>query len=241
MIFVFTIRLKYVDKSSSLPELIVKHHDKLKSQHVSHIRAILEGKTKHKVALLLDGYDEYKRGTNKEIDEAIESGMGNCFLLLTSRPGYVEKYIQERMDGDVRIDGLNPGNVRECCNLYLGSEELTDKLLQQAEKAELCYLDEHNPGLLRIPIILLMTCVIFDEKQTLPKKKTEIIGTIIQLMMDRSTLRHFGCKSSDLKHLDSLLYALGEHSWKALREDIGQLLLIQVISYCPNLYKIFSI
>ena len=237
--FVFTIRLKYVDKHSSLPELIVNQHDKLKSNHVSQIRAILEGKTKHKVALLLDGYDEYKRGTNKEIDEAIESGIGNCFLLLTSRPGYVEKDIQDRMDGAVTIDGFSPEKIRECCNLYLGSEEETDKLIKQAQEAGIWYLSifGNDPGLLTIPIILLMTCVIFDEKQSLPKKKTEIIGTIIELMMDRSTLRHFGCKSSELQHLDSLLCALGELSWKALQKDIGQLLLIQVISYPPNSYS----
>ena len=251
--FVFTIRLKYVDKSSSLPELIVKQHEKLKSQHVGQIRAILEGKTKHKVALLLDGYDEYKRGTNRDIDEAIKSGIGNCFLLLTSRPGYVEKDIQDRMDGEVRIDGFSPEKIRECCNLYLGSEQQTDKLLNQATSAGICnlYLDSetqieeeptveqaiyaiyhvlnNDPELLRIPIILLMTCVIFDEKQSLPKKRTEIIGTIIQLMMDRSTLKHFGCKSSGLQKLDSLLYALGEQSWTALQKDIGQLLLIKVI------------
>ena len=70
--FVFTVRLKYAEKDVSLPELIVKQHDKLKPQHVSQIRAILEGKTKHKVALLLDGYDEYKKGTNKEIKVRME-------------------------------------------------------------------------------------------------------------------------------------------------------------------------
>ena len=249
--FVFTIQLKYVDKHSSLPELIVNQHDKLKPQHVSQIRPILEGKTKHKVALLLDGYDEYKRGTNKEIDEAIQSGIGNCFLLLTSRPGYVEKDIQDRMDGEVRIDGFSTEKIRECCNLYLGSEEQTDQLLNQAHEAGICnffHISQSrelsvifgipnfgeiwdDPGLLRIPIILLMTCVIFDEKQSLPKKKIEIIGTIIKLMMDRSTLKHFGCKSTDLQCLDSLLYALGEQSWTALRKDIGQLLLIQVIFF----------
>ena len=221
---------------SSIPELIVKQHDKLQSQHVGQIRAILEGKTKQKVALLLDGYDEYKRGTNKKIDEAIESGIGNCFLLLTSRPGYVEKDIQDRMDGEVRIDGFSPEKIRECCNLYLGSEEQTDKLIEQAHQANICYLSKYwnDPGLLRIPIILLMTCVIFDEKQSLPKKKTEI-GTIIQLMMDRSTLKHFSYKSSEMEHLGSLLYALGKQSWNALQKDIGQLLMKQVVHYCPNL------
>ena len=241
--FVFTIRLKYVDKTSSLPELIVKQHAKLKSHHVGQIRAILEGKTKHKVALLLDGYDEYKRGTNKEIDEAIESGIGNCLLLLTSRPGYVEKDIQDRMDGRVKIEGFCYKKIHECCNLYLGSEEQTDKLIKQAQEADICYFSKyrHDPGLLRIPIILLMICVIFDEKQTLPKKKTEIIGTIVELMMDRSTLKHFGCKSLELEHLDSLLYALGELSWIALQKDIGQLLLIQVIFTVPIHINVFSI
>ena len=236
--FVFTIRLKYVDKSSSLSELIVKQHDKLKSQHISQIRAILQGKTKHKVALLLDGYDEYKKGTNTEIDEAIKSGIGNCLMLLTSRPGYVDKDIQERLDGEVIIDGFSLEKIRECCNLYLGSEEQTEILLKQAKKSDICDISRYwnDPGLLRIPIILLMTCVIFDEAQSLPKKKTEIIRTIIQLMMDRSTLKHFGCKSSELQNLDSLLYALGEQSWKALQKDIGQLLLKQVIYYLTNLY-----
>ena len=231
--FVFTVRLKYVEKHLSLPELIVKQHEKLKSQHVGQIRAILEGKTKHKVALLLDGYDEYKRGTNKDIDEAIGSGMGNCFLLLTSRPGYVEKDIQDKMDGAVRINGFGLEKIRECCNLYLGSEWQTEELLRQAVKVQLLHefwrYEHGDPGLLRIPIILLMTCVIFDEKKSLPRSKTEIIKTIIQLLMDRSTLKHFGCKSSELKHLDSLSCTLGEFSLTALQKDTGQLLLAKVV------------
>ena len=130
------------------------------------------------MAVLLDGYDEYKKGTNKEIDEAIESGIGNCFLLLTSRPGYVAKSVRDRMDGEVRIEGFNNENIRKCCDLYLGSKQRTDKLLQLAKKAG---ISEAN--LLRVPIILLMIIVIFDKKQSLPKTKTEIIRTIIQLMI----------------------------------------------------------
>ena len=221
--FVFTIRLKYAEKDVSLPELIVKLHDKLKFQPVGQIRAILEGKTKHKVALLLDGYDEYSKGTNRDIDEAIESGIGNCFLLLTSRPGYAAKSIRDRMDCEVRIEGFNNENIRKCCDLYLGSRQRTDKLLLLAKQAG---ISEAN--LLRVPIILLMICVIFDEKQSLPKTKTEIIRTIIKLMMDRSTLKHFGCKSQDLKQLDNSLEILGKISWTALQNDIGQLLLKKV-------------
>ena len=48
--------------------------------------------------------------------------------------------------------------------------------------------------------------------------------------MERSTLKHFGFKLSDLNHLDHLLFTLGEFSWKALQNNVGQLLLIKVIS-----------
>ena len=64
--------------------------------------------------LLLDGYDEYTAGTNRALDKAIESGIGNCFTILTSRPGtdsgdktYVSQEIRDKMDGEVRIKGFN--------------------------------------------------------------------------------------------------------------------------------------
>ena len=86
--FVWTVRLKNVDKTSSLAEIVQQQHDKLKKFQPGQIQSILEGRTQSKVALLFDGYDEYQPGRNKEIDEAIQSGVGNCFLVLTSRPGY---------------------------------------------------------------------------------------------------------------------------------------------------------
>ena len=65
-------------------EIIRKQHDRLKRVVNEYIESILEGETNHKVLLMLDGYDEYKPGTNDDIDRAIESTIGNCFLILTS-------------------------------------------------------------------------------------------------------------------------------------------------------------
>ena len=84
--FVFLIRLCYVDKESSLAKLIVAQRGKLKPRDIARIESILEGETSHKVLLLLDGYDEYKPGTNADVDRAIEHSVGNCFLIVTSRP-----------------------------------------------------------------------------------------------------------------------------------------------------------
>ena len=54
------------------------------------LRPSLKGNRKHKTLLMLDGYDEYKPGTNKDIDDAIEKTVGSTVLILTSRPGYPE-------------------------------------------------------------------------------------------------------------------------------------------------------
>ena len=219
--FVFTIRLRAVDEESSLPELIVKQHCKLKDHHVGFIQSILLGKTDHKVALLLDGYDEYKKGTNCEVDEAIESGIGNTFLMLTSRPGYLSNKTINKMDGQVTITGFSRSNIWKCAELYLESKERAKEVIHQAEKVGIYQF-------LHVPIMLLMVCVIFDHQGTLPKTKTDTVCTIIELTIDRTTMKRFGCKSSYVRDIDRLLSVLAEFSWKALQKDHGQLLLIKV-------------
>ena len=99
--FVFIIRLRYADKVSSLSELIVAQHDKLDSNDIDHLTYLLKSRTKHKVLLLMDGYDEYKPGANKDVGKAIDSTIGNCFLIVTSHPGYLNKQSRDKMDGEI--------------------------------------------------------------------------------------------------------------------------------------------
>ena len=229
---VFLIRLKYVEKGPSLVEIIKTQHDGLKSLSNEYIQSILEGETNKKVLLMLDGYDEYKPGTNKDIDEAIESTIGNCFLILTSRPGdYLGKSIRDKMDGEIIIEGLSEKNIKVCSTKYLKSEELSEQMFKQAEETGIY-------SLLHIPIILVMTVVVFIQEESLPKTKTGIYETIFRLTMDRTTLKTFGCKSANISKISELLYALGELSWNALQNDVQQLLLKQVIEFF-KLQRIF--
>ena len=209
-------------KGPSLTEIIKKQHDGLKQVANQYIKSILEGETNHKVLLMLDGYDEYKLGTNDDIDEAIESGKGNCFLILTSRPGdYLSKSIRDKMDGEIVIEGFSEENIQVCSTNYLKNHEMSEEMLKQAKATGLY-------ALLHIPIILVMTVVVFVQKNSLPKTKTEIYKTIFQLIVDRTTLKTFGDKSADISKLEDLLYTLGEFSWKALQDDVQQLLLKKV-------------
>ena len=99
-------------------------------------------------------------------------------MILTSRPGdYVPNEVSSTMTGEILIVGFSWKKIVPCCVDFLGSQEEADHMLQEARNSEI-------DDLLFIPIILLMTCVIFAEKKSLPKTKTGIIGTISELMMD---------------------------------------------------------
>ena len=224
---VFLIQLRYVDKTSSMAQIIKSQHN-LRKVSTEHIESILEGETNHKVLLLLDGYDEYKGGTNKDIDDAIENRIGNCFLILTSRPGndsgneiFVSKRIRNRKDGELVIEGFSSENIEKCSLQYLLSKENMMKFIAQAEETKLS-------ALFNVPIILLMCCTVFLSNMSLPQSKTKLYGDIFNLIMDRTTLKTFGCKSNDVPNIEQWLHILRKLAWKALQNDTGQLLLNKV-------------
>ena len=120
---VFLVCLRYVMENQSLVEIIKKQHELPKENSNEFIESILEGRTKHRVLLMLDGYDEYKPGTNRDIDRAIESTIGNCFLILKSRPGiYLKECTRDKMDGEIIIEGLSEENIKKVCFKYLKSD-----------------------------------------------------------------------------------------------------------------------
>ena len=144
-----------------------------------------------------------------------------CWSLHLVLEAMSAKTVRDKMDGDVIIEGFSKESIMECSMKYLGSQELSVKMLQQAQATGIY-------ALLHIPIILVMTVVVFLEEDSLPKTKTGIYKTIYRLAMDRTTLKTFGCKSADISNLEDLLYTLGEFSWKALQSDVQQLLLDRV-------------
>ena len=209
--FVFTIRLRNVDKTSTLPELIIKQHGQLNKVDNTRIKDILEGKTQHKVALLLDGYDEYKKGRNTEINRAIESGVGNCFIVLTSRPNSVEN-IREKMDGEITVEGFSANTIVKCSKLFFGNKNERRNMLKTAIGAGI-YATHKGPNqklsskrmrddkYLRVPIILLMMCSVssfLSESDTIELIENEDL-----------------CK-------------LGHLAWEALQKDEKQFILNKV-------------
>ena len=215
-----------MDKTSSLAQLIINQHLYLEDIDPNFITLILKGKTNHKILLLLDGYDEYSPGTNQDIDKLVNQGIGNCLTILTSRPGYLNKQIRDRFDGEITIEGFSKEKIKLCSSKYLQSEEKSHRLLQQAKDAGI-------DDLLRVPIILLMTCVVYDEREMLPDKKTELVKIIFEMCMNRTILKLSSRKSYDIESIELLL--LGNFSWQSLQNDVNQLSLNKV-SYENHLY-----
>ena len=249
------IPLRNVKRKCSLVELIIAEHEQLRRSDSNLLDSILYGQTNHKVLLLLDGYDEYTPGTNSDIDKAIQSGVGNCFMILTSRPEhdskekkmpFVSMSIRNAMDGEVRIEGFSQENIQKCSEKFLESHDKSKEMLNQARRSGV-------DKLLSVPIILLMACALFEDNQTLPKSRTELFRTIFELVMDRSCLKGFGQKASRLYDIENILQTLGKFAWEALQKDARQLLLdkvtfpkyffshYQLNQYCTSIsYLMFS-
>ena len=219
---VFLIRLRFVRKNQSLDDVIMNQHRQIEPERVpsGYIKSVLKNKTGIRVLLMLDGYDEYTPGTNRDIDRMIESGIGNCFLILTSRPGeYLKKEIRDQMDGEIVIEGFSDQQIRECTNNYLKNMTLSTKMLMQAKRAGIY-------DLLRVPVIMTMTAAVFRKQNSLPRSKTALYDTIFRLIIQRTTLKTFDKTQNRITHQENLLDTLGEISWEALKND--QLLLKKV-------------
>ena len=139
----------------------------------------------------------------------------------------------DQMDGEIRVTGLSEENIVKCATKYLHS--LMGPHTETAENACANLIEKSKEvgiyGLLRIPIILLMVCVLYNKEQSLPDTKTGIVWAIIKMCMDRSTVKHLGKKSADIEDIDEMLFILGELSWLASQRDTKQLLIRKVNFY----------
>ena len=219
--FVFLIRLKDVKTDCSLEAVIAEQHS-LSQEQEEHVRTLLDGSFQCNLLFCLDGYDEYKMGTNSDIDEVITNTKGQYFVLVTTRPGqYISKSVADKVNHQVQLKGFSDREIRSCAKDYLHTQEKADKLIDDMKGTGLY-------DLLKIPMILLMTLQLHEKLQTLPKSETEIIWKIIQMSMDRATSRHLGKKSSEVANLEEMLFCLGELSWSSLQEDTEKLVMNKV-------------
>ena len=198
-----------------------------------HLQPILNGNTKHKVLLILDGYDKYIPGTNKSIDRVIEFGLPSGSVILTCCLGkYLTSHVRDQMDAVIELKGFNPIKTSRWIQLY-NPREITAVEQNIFERfSDIVTLSTR----LQIPIRTLMSTVIFTEKKACSTKFTQIVCDVQQLILTRETQKNFGCPPSELKELETWLNILGEMSWRSLQKEVRQHLLDKVVKICHSFF-----
>ena len=204
--FVFLISLRDINNNDSLGNIVIKQHRRFKAMDVpqSHVKAILEGNLK--VLLLLDGYDQYHRGINLDIDNAISDTIGNCFLVVTSTSGSdFSTFDRDQFDVEVQIRGLNEDNMRRCTYRYLESAEEAEAMIEKCKEVGMFEL-------LQNPLGLLAVSVLCNQYQYHNMRHTDIVGNILGVWTDRSRQKY----GDQLLNLSQTLSSLGQLTWEAL-------------------------
>ena len=209
------VLLKNVDSDIPLEKIIIQQHEfEGKEITEDEIKTILDSS---KCLLVFDGYDEYKKGTNSAIDATISGEKRNSFVLITSRPDYMDKKDKNKLDGEIQINGLSDESVKECLDRYSDKDEMT-QLETTSEDPELTKVNSQDFikqakkrgvfRLLNIPILLLMLIVLFVETKCLPERRKDIMWEIIQIYTKRAKEKGIEFEDSKvlLRHLGKLSY-----------------------------------
>ncbi len=218
----FYIKLSEVTgKDKTLEEIINEQHE------MSGIEDELKRQLHDKdcqVLLILDGLDEYSMGTNTAIDGIINNGtnalMCKMCVITTSRPEVQNLHlIEKKMNKVILARGFDEIRVIQCATNFfrsVGDENVFENVFK--------FLKNDILELLRVPIILVMAYLLHQEQieKSVPSSKTEVIGEIIDLIMDRKKSRKLTEEEKD-----SLKMQIGQKAWDAAQN--GTIVLQKVI------------
>ena len=138
-----------------------------------------------KVLLVLDGYDEYHAGASSLIDQIWERNLlRHCYAIMTTRLTEVDK-VRKSSDVQLEIIGFDTvEQVIEFASKYLASEEDVKELIQY-----LC--DENVWDVVKIPLLLLMMCLIWRDRhhRELPKSELELYARFVETLLYHMTVK----------------------------------------------------
>ena len=183
-----------------MEEIIIDQHSHLCGNNVqpAEIKTIIQGHTNQTIFFLLDGHDEYEPGTSRDIDKAITKYyLRNCWIIVTSRETKELRRIADFLDAEAEITGFDSERVKEYITKYVGSDEKCDQLFSIAKDRGIIIdgseaaSHKEDYGILSIPFLLNMICVLFMRNVSLPKTKTGIIAAIVERCPNWEEIRKY--------------------------------------------------
>ncbi len=146
--------------------------------------------------IVLDGYDEYSAGESSDIHKIWKGSLlRDCCVLMTTRPTEDD---EARKSSDVQCE-IRGFDSREQV------EEFASKFLSEREVTNLAnYLSEEKIWeIAEIPLLLLMLCLIWREKnlKRLPKSRLELYERFVETILYHMVVKESG-KSAERDILD---------------------------------------
>ena len=233
--FVFHVALKHVRKNNKLEKIIIAQHCGLEANNVKphEIKSILDGETKSRVLVIMDGHDEYRSGLNTAIDDALEKrSLWNCWIILTSRETGQIKGLKEHMDIEIELHGFSKESVAHYIAKSFDNIKQTNKLLRQIAESGLCDLRDEDDyfghcSILGVPMFLNMICTLFCLNQKLPNTMSKIMDAVVDRYVDREAIREKGRKA--LEHVKQIVINLGKLAWEGLKDLKSQKLVFDKV------------
>ncbi|XP_035691614.1 NACHT, LRR and PYD domains-containing protein 1a-like isoform X3 [Branchiostoma floridae] len=164
---VFPIALRKVGESQSLTDCIF---DQLLPEDVPFQESDLETylKGNDRVLIILDGFDEWARHEGHDVTKLLTGKIFcDCCLLVTTRPSHTPQLqslmrAYMRPDTQVEITGFSQDNIRTYVRKFFkGDKEKAATLVSKMDSSLI------PTGILATPILLLLTCMMWEEKQDL--------------------------------------------------------------------------
>ena len=228
--YLFFISLRNARDRNPIEELIINEHKELHGKvQPEEIKSILNGSIHNKVLIILDGYDEYKEGTNPFIEKVTNrKALRNCWLILTSRETEHLAKFRDIMDAEMEIHGFNKNSI----NSYIKN---IARNKQEAEKLWFHAVNMKITDLLEVPMVLNMVCsvIISKSERSALTTKAEIYETIISMCMNRETLRAKGQKAE--QKANQTLVRLGELAWQGLQKQEYIFEMVDLVFICISL------
>ena len=220
---VVSVSLKEVSKCQTLRDimshsrLFPEEDEKSIDELLSYIR-----NNQEKVLVVLDGYDEYRTGSEAEEQYGSRSNspvfkmfhgdiLRDCTVLVTTRSSRADE-IRGPADIQAEITGFNESDRKNFMRKLLDDQTQVDGLVNFLRKSKM-------EDLARVPLLSLFFCLLWKEEKEKLMELTESKTKLFRAIM-KHILQH-----SHRKHSASHVSRLREENYKEILADIGKVAL----------------
>ncbi|XP_033113016.1 NACHT, LRR and PYD domains-containing protein 12-like [Anneissia japonica] len=230
----FLIKIGDIKAGADIVEIIMKNvnTNELLIKNNLPIKAVERFLYNHgdDIVILLDGYDELQSDAKDLINLFKGVELEKSTVVITSRPDNTENLV-ECCTLHIQVNGFSSRNIKEYINKYFCSTkkyELGKSLLKEFSfhlEDEWEWDGNHNVafGLCSSPLLLLMICTIWEQKQHFPKDLSDLFTKLICCILSQYESK---CNKPDIFPIERIpeqyklaILLLGECMYEGLKEN----------------------